>query len=182
MPPRFPGSVAAPPSQEDINDFCNAARDGNTEAVTGYLDRFGKAIIDKRDVHKDTALTWAAWMGHVDMVNLLLNRGADIDAHGMNERTALGWAANGNRKNVVELLIGRGADINLRDENGKTPADLADSNYHSDLGIFIRSEAAKRDRIAAEKAAHKKEEEDGQALTARRLEELKRHKPPRLRF
>jgi len=180
MASRFPVPTEAP-TQEDINLFCNAAKGGDSTKVTEYLDRFGAAIINERDNMQDTALTWAAWTGQAAMVALLLDRGADIDRKGMTGRTALGWAANGSRREVVELLLDRGANIEIRDNDGKTPAELA-SNHSMDLAAFIRENGAQKKKIAAEQAAAKKAEEDAAELRARRLEELKKHKPPKLKF
>jgi ankyrin repeat protein len=79
-----------------------------------------------------TALMWAA--GHEDgvgvqaaesVVDLLLNRGAQIDAIDDRGRTALMMAAELAHAEVVEMLIGRGADPTVRDKGGKTALDLA---------------------------------------------------------
>lgn len=43
-------------------------------------------------------------MGHLEMVNLLLNRGADIERVG-HYVTALGFAVHGRQLDVVQLLL-----------------------------------------------------------------------------
>jgi ankyrin repeat protein len=79
-----------------------------------------------------TALMWAA--GHEDgvgvhaaesTVDLLLSRGAQIDATDDRGRTALMMAAELGHAEIVEMLIGRGADQTVRDKSGKTALDLA---------------------------------------------------------
>ena len=79
-----------------------------------------------------TALMWAA--GHEDgvgaaaaiaVVELLIERGAAIDAADNRGRTALMIAAERGDAAVVETLAMRGADRDLRDKTGKTARDLA---------------------------------------------------------
>jgi ankyrin repeat protein len=79
-----------------------------------------------------TALIWAA--GHEDgvgagaaesVINLLLGRGAQIDAADDRGRTALMTAAELGHAEVVGMLVGRGADRTVRDKSGKTALDLA---------------------------------------------------------
>jgi ankyrin repeat protein len=82
-----------------------------------------------------TALMWAA--GHEDgvgpaaaiaVVELLIARGAAIDAADNRGRTALMIAAERGDAAVVETLIVHGADRARRDKAGKTACDLAASD------------------------------------------------------
>jgi ankyrin repeat protein len=79
-----------------------------------------------------TALMWAA--GHEDgvgvhaaesVVDLLLSRGAQVDAIDDRGRTALMMAAELGHAEIVDMLIGRGADRTVRDKGGKSALDLA---------------------------------------------------------
>jgi ankyrin repeat protein len=79
-----------------------------------------------------TALMWAA--GHEDgvgaaaavtVIELLIERGAGIDAADDRGRTALMIAAERGDAVMVETLMGRGADRDLRDKTGKTARDFA---------------------------------------------------------
>ena len=79
-----------------------------------------------------TALMWAA--GHedgvgtraaVEVVELLLDAGAPIDAVDNRGRTALMMAAELDHAAIVELLLHRGADRSIADKGGKRAADLA---------------------------------------------------------
>jgi ankyrin repeat protein len=75
---------------------------------------------------------WAA--GHEDgvganaaesVVDLLISRGAEIDASDDRGRTALMMAAELGHAEVAAMLIGRGADRTIRDNSGKSALDLA---------------------------------------------------------
>jgi ankyrin repeat protein len=79
-----------------------------------------------------TALMWAA--GHEDgvgagaardVVALLLDAGAAIDAVDNRGRSALMMAAELGHAELVELLVVRGADRTVSDRNGKRALDLA---------------------------------------------------------
>lgn len=56
------------------------------------------------------ALVWAAKTGHPQIVKLLLDRGAWVDAKNWGGLTALMFAANGGHTEVVALLLQHGAD------------------------------------------------------------------------
>ncbi len=73
-----------------------------------------------------TALMWAA--GHEDgvgasaaasVIDLLLGRGAAVDAADDRGRTALMTAAERGHAEVVEMLVGRGADQTVRTRAGR---------------------------------------------------------------
>lgn len=84
------------------------------------------------DVLSD-AMHAAARNGHTEVVEYLLDQGAQIDAKGVFGATGLHWAAiNGHRK-MVDLLIARGASITIRDArfNG-TPQDWANEGGHKE--------------------------------------------------
>ena len=81
-----------------------------------------------------TALMWAS--GHDEgvgaraadeVIGLLLDRGAPINAVDNRGRTALMMAAEIGDAAVVETLLARGADRALRDGQGKTALNLTNS-------------------------------------------------------
>ena len=90
------------------------------------------------DVLSD-AMHSAARNGHTEVVEYLLDQGAQIDAKGVFGATGLHWAAiNGHRK-MVELLIARGASLTNRDARfNSTPQDWANEGGHSELADLIR--------------------------------------------
>jgi Ankyrin repeats (3 copies) len=80
------------------------------------------------------ALQLAAGRGRLDVVEVLLNAGADIDEIPANApgdvmegwpQTALHEAIGGKRVDVVRLLLSRGARLDVRDNWGKTALDRA---------------------------------------------------------
>ena len=79
-----------------------------------------------------TTLMWVAGFGDgagvldvEQVVNLLIDRGASIDAADNRGRTALMIAAELGHGSIVDLLLRRGADRTLTDKDGKTARDLS---------------------------------------------------------
>lgn len=76
----------------------------------------GGADVDQVFSTQMTPLTFAAWLGRNEIVEILLNGGAKLEAVDAKEgATALWWAANGRQADTVELLLRRGASTDTRD-------------------------------------------------------------------
>ena len=63
---------------------------------------------------------WACSNGSIDLVERLLQHGADVDAVDNDGVTPLMRASFGGHLRVVQLLLTRGADTSLRDRDGIT--------------------------------------------------------------
>jgi ankyrin repeat protein len=83
-----------------------------------------------------TALIRASCYGHKEIVEFLLNNGADIDKSDFNGMTALKYALHSGHKEVVELLLNRGSDINRANKDGQTALSFARS-YGPLYSFFI---------------------------------------------
>jgi ankyrin repeat protein len=98
-----------------------AALRGNLDWCRRMLDRGAKA-----DFHSGwTPLHYAATGPDHRVVQLLLDRGAAIDALSPERRTPLMMAALYGSETSVGLLLSRGANAALRDAHGRRAADLA---------------------------------------------------------
>lgn len=71
-----------------------------------------KASDDSQEV-LDEAFSWAARSDRADALDVLVARGADVDAD-VNRGTALTWAAVCRRTDAVRRLLALGADPNAR--------------------------------------------------------------------
>lgn len=104
-----------------------AARAGWTEIVRKHIEK------DPLSVHQrgwigDTPLHWPCHNGHTDIVTMLLDHGADIEADEINcyGGKPLHWASE-HEPRIVELLLERGAEVDSRnvkkgsDYEGMTP-------------------------------------------------------------
>jgi ankyrin repeat protein len=67
------------------------------------------ADVKSKDSHGRTPLSWAAECGHEAVVELLLEKGADVESKdGEYGQTLLWWAAEKGREAVVKLLVQKG--------------------------------------------------------------------------
>ena len=75
----------------------------------------------------DPALFHAAAAGQVEMVQFLLDKGADVNGYtNAFKLTPLMMAASFGNEAVVRLLIEKGAEVNARDSAGHTVLDKAE--------------------------------------------------------
>jgi len=72
-----------------------------------------------------TLLHKATGRGYTQICQLLLNRGADVNATDASAATALHIAAETARYEIAELLINNQANINTQDNDGNTPLSIA---------------------------------------------------------
>ena len=101
----------------------DAASDGNIELIMQALNDGANvnAIRDTGESEK-TPLHMAAFQGNNDIAELLIAKGANLEAMDRpNEGTPLFDAAQYGRKEVTELLIAKGADVNPKISRMGTP-------------------------------------------------------------
>ena len=67
----------------------------------------------------------ATYLGHRNIVGLLLKFGADVNHRSSDERTPLHWAAFRDNTQLIEFLLDNGADRTLVDKDGWNALDLA---------------------------------------------------------
>ena len=84
-----------------------------------------KAIVSARNNKLLTALHWAVTMGHVAVADLLIERGADVEAKATDGHTPLHMAAREGDAEMVQRLLEAHANPNSVNNAGQTPADLA---------------------------------------------------------
>lgn len=106
---------------EDIFNWC---REGETLQVRIWLDDT-KNDANQGDDHGFSPLHWACFSGKTTIVDMLLNRGARINATNMGDDTALHLAASHNHLDCVRLLLKNKADVNALNEHGNTPLHYA---------------------------------------------------------
>jgi ankyrin repeat protein len=80
-----------------------------------------------------TALHYGAAVGNNDIVRILLEKSAYIDAESPNKTTPIMMAARGGHINTVKLLLDQGADATLKNERGMNAIDFAKNHNHKDI-------------------------------------------------
>jgi len=115
------------------------ASDGDLSLVEKALDN-GEEVNCTADEGGLTPLHYACDRGHVDVVKLLLARGANITALDEGRQTPLHYAVSNDFLEVVRLLAAEGADFSMEDEDGNTPVDVAvgeTARFLETLGVKI---------------------------------------------
>ena len=90
-----------------------------------------------------TPLIYAAFEGHLDIVDILIARGANPDLLAPNQASALMYAARNGHIEVVQRLLLAGADATLVNDSGRTAQSWALENGNTDIADLISSHLAK---------------------------------------
>jgi ankyrin repeat protein len=113
-------------------------------AIKGDTQLCLKLIQMGADVNKPgwTALHYAATNGHLEIMQLLLNENAYIDAASPNNTTPLMMAARYGTSSAVKLLLEAGADPMLKNDLGLNAIDFAVQAGRADsaeiIAAFVR--------------------------------------------
>lgn len=108
-------------------------------SLRGQLDLARKLIERGADVNKPgwAPLHYAATNGHLEIMDLLLENHAYIDAESPNGTTPLMMAALYGSTAAVKLLLDAGADPTLRNQLGMTAVDFANKASRRDAAEMI---------------------------------------------
>ncbi len=111
-------------------------------AIKGHVDQARKLIARDADVNKPgwAPLHYAATSGHLEMIELLLEHHAYIDAESPNGTTPLMMAAQYGTAASVKLLLDAGADPALRNKLGLTAIDFANRAGRADAAGLIAAQ------------------------------------------
>jgi len=88
--------------------------------------------------HGQTALMLAVSHGRLDMVQLLLECGADMNIQDEDGSTALMCAAEHHHVDIVKLLLAQpDCDLTIRDYDGQTALNIAMEAGNRDIGVLL---------------------------------------------
>jgi len=120
-----------------VGNECSAP--GASRIVHVLLQRSAVRVNAAHGVKRCTALHMAARRGNVEVIEALLDGGADIEARDSAGDTPLRRAVNCNKVEAAKLLLARGADPYSKGSRALTPAHAARSSQM--VQIFNRPEA-----------------------------------------
>ena len=115
-----------------------AIRDGRSEEAKRLIESGSDlGAVDKVGM---TPLDWAASVGNVEIAELLIAKGANVNSVNpvYGGYSPLHSAAFAGQRDVAELLIRHGADVNAADKDGNTPLAIAEKKNHADCVALLR--------------------------------------------
>jgi len=126
------------PTNKELSLFVRAAGFGDNAVINSFLDKYPQAIdIPANSIHSfspQSALRIAAGSGQADTIQLLVKRGANVNAADSFGMTALDYAEQSGEAKAADALLSNGANIN--NKHGQQLLERAISNLH--VGI-VRS-------------------------------------------
>jgi len=109
-----------------------AVKCGQWEIVEYLLARNVK-IINQSDKHGRDSLILAASEGHLAIIDILIEKGADLSSQDRDGLSALSWACLKGHYNAALTLLNNHVDINHVDFSGRTCLDLA--TFYGDVRL-----------------------------------------------
>ena len=105
---------------------------------------FGPGVRWFRRLDEDgrTPLHWAAGAGKVNTMEMLIARGATVDARSESDATPMHQAVLRDRPEAVKLLLNSNANVNLKNKSGYTPLDYATANKRTKITQLLKSAGA----------------------------------------
>ncbi len=143
------------PLSQKASPFVLAAQYGKKEVIDYFLKEFGSVIdIDhaativslttQKKVHCATALWAASTGGYLEIVKMLVERGAQVNKATLTQSTPLRGASFHGHIEVMKYLLINGADINIANCIGQSPLCIAAMRGQLDAVKFLLENGADR--------------------------------------
>ncbi|GFR86513.1 ankyrin repeat and SAM domain-containing protein 3 [Elysia marginata] len=139
----------------ELEDFTPIALDIHTACSIGHYDwvrtiiRRNEGIdLDRKNFGGWTPLMYACYIGHDNIVSLLINAGGcNMNTKNPRGLTPLMLAASCGNESVARLLIRRGANVELLDKSGWTALFHATYAGHQNFVAFLLEAEANKDAV-----------------------------------
>ncbi len=107
--------------------------------IAGHREFAGRALSPAAvDENGWTDLHYVALLNRPDLVEALLDAGADVSAKGSGDWTPLHLSAEKNAAEAATALIAGGANLNAKNSNGDTPLQIARSRSSQEVLEVLR--------------------------------------------
>ena len=141
----------ADPKRRDksgVSPIENAARGRHAEALELLIAAAGPAAAEIGALLIESAIK-----GQTDIADLLIAKGANVDARDKSGATPLHQAALKGNLAFATLLLQHGADVNARDGDGATPLHNAALSGHREVAALLLDKGADREARDSESGA-----------------------------
>jgi hypothetical protein len=115
------------------------------EVFLTFLCASGNLDVESKDKLGRTPLSWLAQRGHNVALELLLERGAELETKDyVYSRTPLSWATQRGHEAVVKLLLENGAELETKNNHGQTLLSWAVMYGHEAIVQLLLRKGAKK--------------------------------------
>ena len=158
------GADAKHRDKSGVSPIENAARGRHAEALELLITAAGPAAAEIGALLTETAIK-----GQTDIADLLIAKGANVDARDKSGATPLHQAALKGNLAFATLLLQHGADVNARDGDGATPLHNAALSGRREVAVLLLDKGADREARDSESGA-------SHLAPAHRDRKLRRHR------
>ena len=141
-PPPVAAAAPLPAMQVPARALHDAVLRGDYDATVKLLEQ-GTDIEAKDPGSGASPLHYAVMKGRMQIVDLLISRGADVNSRTRNRTTPLHTAALYAKKEVAERLLEKKADMNAVSASGSTPLALATAARNHPIATMLRERGAR---------------------------------------
>ncbi|KAF6811461.1 Ankyrin repeat domain-containing protein 50-like protein 3 [Colletotrichum plurivorum] len=128
-------------SRDGLNSVHLAALNGHDEVLWRLL-ASDDAAMNSRDEAGYTPLIWGSLEGRQNSVQMLLDKGADVNAQGGVYGNALQAASSSGHDNIVQMFLDKGADVNAQGGNYGNALQAASSRGHDNIVQMLLNKGA----------------------------------------
>jgi ankyrin repeat protein len=128
---------------KDDNSLFLAITFNYTSIMRGIL-KNGINVNNSNNRNGQMPLMFATSIGRADMVEILINNGAEVNITDNEGMTALMYAVKNGHLAIAKSLLDQGANVNIKNNNGQTALDLVDKENGEDnwfLKTLLKHEA-----------------------------------------
>ena len=118
-----------PAHKDKHNQTClyYTVREGKYE-TSKYLIENCELPINDKDIYGQNPIYYAAREGHLNLCELLVEKGTDVNLEDKYGQTCIFYAIREGHYDIVEFLIKHGANVNKNDKKKQTPVSFAMKN------------------------------------------------------
>ena len=111
-------------------------REGKYE-TSKYLIEGCNLPINERDIYGQNPIYYAARDGHLNLCELLVEKGTDVNLEDKYGQTCIFYAIREGHYDIVDFLIKHGANVNKNDKKKQTPVSFAMKNNKDKIAELL---------------------------------------------
>ncbi|KAL3106501.1 hypothetical protein niasHT_011878 [Heterodera trifolii] len=134
-----------------------AATEARLEVCRLLVDEWA-ADVNQETIEGTTALIRASEEGHVDVVNFLIERGANLHHTDMDGYNSLMCAVRNVKTEMARHLVAIGARTDQIGTDGKTARDLAEEGEFAEMIDIFRAAAEQRENVDGQQNEHQQQQ------------------------